>query len=245
MSLDYGWAIQQADRPYHFLYAFVEDVVKKLGVHVQLNDFRGDLYLSDEEKLPWPNLPEKYWLIDAGHKTDFLCKFWGSFRHQAVVDELKDRIHFVQIGSAGDIHPPLKGVTNLVGETDLRQLMRVMYRASGVVTPVSMPMHMAAALPTTQGQGRGCVVIAGHREQAHWERLPGHAYLGASGRIPCTKLGGGCWKNKVVKVDQDDNLCLMPTVDEAGLPIPECLKRVTVDDVVRAVLSFEDCPSQA
>lgn len=278
IDLCYGYAIQHCNRPRHFVEGFTEFLSRKLGVFIETTDFRGDIYLSDEEREPWPDLPEHYWLIDAGSKRDFTAKQWSHHRFQQVVDAFQDKLTFVQIGHEADLHPKLNNVISLVGKTSIRELIRVCYRSAGVLTPVSFPMHLAAAVPMpgdaqsvpvlsahemhvkvaesrsqrrdSQGKvydppsvsprrGRGCVVIAGHREPAHWESYPGHAYLGANGRISCTSLGAGCWKNKTIKVDNDNSLCMLPSEDEVGQAIPECLRRITVEHVVKAIKSFE------
>jgi hypothetical protein len=144
---DYGYGVCNSGRSYHFLHAFVEFLEHKLGVQIELKDFRGDLYLSEEEKQPWPGLPERYAVIDAGVKGDFTAKGWSTHRYQEVVNATKDKIAWVQIGSAADSHPNLENVVSLVGHTNLRQLIRVFYRSALVLTPVSLPMHLAAAVP--------------------------------------------------------------------------------------------------
>jgi len=57
--------------------------------------------------------------------------------YQAVVDHFRDKIHFVQCGEAGHWHQPLQGVTNLLGRTSLREFVRLIYDAEGVVCPVT------------------------------------------------------------------------------------------------------------
>jgi ADP-heptose:LPS heptosyltransferase len=64
-----------------------------------------------------------------------------------VVDHFRDRILFVQCGASGDNRHRvrLNDVIDLVGKADLRQMVRLMYHAKGVVCPVTMFMHLAAA----------------------------------------------------------------------------------------------------
>ena len=50
----------------------------------------------------------------------------------------------------------------------------VMAQARIVVANDSGPMHLAAAVPTTDGRPRACVVIAGGREPVAWEAYPWH-----------------------------------------------------------------------
>jgi hypothetical protein len=286
VRVNYGPGVQSCGRPYHFLHAVVEEFERKLGVPVHLRDFHGDIYLSDEERQPWPGLPDpyaktnpqRYAIVDAGYKNDFTAKMWSFYRFQQVVNETKDEITWVQIGAAGDNHRILDNCINLVGQTNLRQLIRVFHRASIVLTPVSLPMHLAAAVPTPAdgpkempltlaqlherwhyerqaakgiGQGppplpggsrasRPCVVLMGMREARQWELYPGHVALGTTGKLKCgVDVGSsGCWVNKVIKVDQDNSVCRNPLRDEENFAVPECLHRVTVDDVVKAIRSF-------
>lgn len=278
VRVDYGSALNRNVRQYSFIHGIVEEFERKLGVKIDLTEHRGDIYLSEEEKQPWPGLPEKYALIDAGHKADYTAKMWSHYRYQQVVNATKDEIQWVQIGAATDTHRPLENVINLVGQTDLRQLIRVFYRSSLVLTPVSLPMHLAAAVPTPadgpremplsieqrqerwyhqrQEQlgkgpgpeplpggsrlGRPCVVIMGLREGRAWELYNGHAALGTTGKLKCGVdiASGGCWRSKTIQIDQDDSLCFKPLADEEGFAVPECLHRVSSENVIKAVRSF-------
>jgi ADP-heptose:LPS heptosyltransferase len=235
ISMSYNYGIQRPHRR-HFIEAFHEDLSHKLGHPIEFTEFKADLYLSLEERELWPGLPERYAIIDAGYKRDFIAKYWSAHRFQEVVNATKDRIAWVQIGSNGDVHTPLQNVINLVGQTNLRQLIRVFYRSSLVLTPVSLPMHLAPAVPTVDGKPRPCVVLMGRREQRVWESYSNHTCLGTDGILQCGEpLGGGCWRNKTVKVDNDRSLCRMPMKDEVGADLPECLARISVNDVVKAV----------
>jgi hypothetical protein len=236
--------------PVHFIHGFRIFLSEKLNLPIRPYAFRGDIHLGDEEK-SWlsqvselvcmPDVP--YWIIDAGGKTDFTAKWWDHARYQEVVDHFRGRVLFVQCGAADSrhYHPHLRGVIDLVGRTDLRQLVRLMYHADGVVCPVTMFMHLAAAVEPKPGRplNRACVVIAGGREPAQWEAYPNHQFLHRCGCLPCCEEGG-CWRSRVLPLDDglanmDDRLCLFPTVTSSGAVIPRCLDMVTTDDVVRAI----------
>jgi ADP-heptose:LPS heptosyltransferase len=235
---DYSYAIQRPHRD-HFLKAFHESLSHKLGVPIEFTEFKPDLHLSLEEREPWPGLPERYIFLNAGWKNDFTAKQYSSYRFQKVVDALHDRIAFVQVGSSADNHPALNNVINLVGQTNLRQTIRVMYGASLCITANSYPMHLAAAVPTKTGDIRPCIVLAGRREQSTWCQYPGHALLGSLNKLDCgERLGSGCWRSKVRKVDNDNSICRNPVQDEAGQWITECLHRVTAENIIRSV---EEC----
>jgi ADP-heptose:LPS heptosyltransferase len=181
--------------------------------------------------------------VVGGGKRDFTAKWWAPERYQEVVDHFKDEILFVQCGEASHHHPPLKGVLNLVGKTDLRQMVRLMYHADGVLCPVTMHMHLAAAVETKSGRpkNRPCVVVAGGREPSHWEAYPHHQYLHTLGMLPCCD-NGGCWKSRVVPLgdgdEKDKSLCLRPRPQAGGGVLPQCLDMITAKDVIRAIENY-------
>lgn len=240
----------------HFATAFHVSLGKALGHPIEPTLIAPDIHLSVEDRELWPGLPKRYAVIDAGRKDDMTTKFWSTHRFQDVVDQTKDQITWVQIGGSGDYHPPLSGVINLVGQTNLRQLIRVIYGSFLVLTPVSLPMHLAAGVPTFDGRRRACVVLMGRREQRIWEAYPDHAVLGTDGYLPCgEKLGGGCWMAKTVPPPKKQlapgasvpfvtdptvghvrhSVCRRPMQDEAGEWTPDCLHRVSAADVVQAI----------
>src|SRR5438046_1666690 len=94
----------------------------------------------------------RFWIIVSGGKMDFTAKWWDPDRCQAIVDHFKDRILFVQCGEAKHHHPVLKNVIDLIGKTDLRQLVRLIYHSDGIVCPVTVFMHLAAAIETRPGR---------------------------------------------------------------------------------------------
>ncbi len=184
----------------------------------------------------------RFWIVVSGGKTDFTAKWWDPERYQRVVDAFAGMIQFVQVGEASHHHPALEGVIDLRGKTDLRQLVRLVHHADGVLCGVTSLMHLAAAVPTKSGRPgrRPCVVVAGAREPTHWEAYPHHQYLHRVGAIPCAE-SGGCWKSRVVPLgdgaEQDRSLCKSP-VHGAGVIIPKCLSLISVSDVIRAIETY-------
>ena len=235
----------------HFLQAFHADFERKTGLRVPCTAPKADLHLSPAElagKDPL-GLNRPYLLIDAGGKSDFTCKHWAVKRYQEVVEALP-KFLFVQIGAKDDagklkhIHPTLTGdnVIDMVWKTNLRELMLLTYHSMGVITPVSLPMHLAAAIPPHPKYGRPsrpCVVIAGGRESPRWEMYPTHTFLHTVGQLPCC-ASGGCWASRVVPVgDRDEKdfkgLCQRPVISSGRQIIPDCLHRITVEQVVQAI----------
>lgn len=229
--------------PQHFLVGFMHDLNRRLGTRIQPTAFRGDVHLSAREKArPGPiarrvsaDLP--YWLIVAGGKYDYTIKWWHFRRFQRVVDHFRGRIQFVQVGEAGHHHPELSDVIDLRGWTDLRQLIRLMHHAAGVLCPVTFLMHLAAAVPTRPDRpaGRPCVVVAGGREPPQWEAYPHHQFIHTLGALPCCSTGG-CWRSRTVPLgdgdekDRPEHLCV-DVVD--GLP--HCMAMIEPEDVIRRI----------
>jgi ADP-heptose:LPS heptosyltransferase len=229
--------------PWHFLHGFIDFLNRRLGLHIALTQFKGDIHLSEVEK-SWMSQvqeitgdPVPFWIVDAGGKYDYTIKWWETERYQAVVDRFRGKILFVQIGERGHHHPPLRGVIDLRGKTDLRQLVRLVYNAQGVLGPVSLPMHLAAAVETRQGmpQNRPCVVIAGGREPPHWEAYPHHQFIHTVGALRCCD-NGGCWKARTIPLgdgdskDDPNDLC----VDVVGA-LPRCMDMVTPEDAIQRI----------
>jgi ADP-heptose:LPS heptosyltransferase len=181
----------------HFIYGFKEELERTLGISFEITAFKCDVHLSDQEK-GWTNQVRdtfnyagKFWVINSGSKKDFPLKQWSRIRWQEVVDALRGKVQFVQVGEEhpNHHHDPLKGVFNLVGKTDIRQLIRLCYHAEGAVCHTTMLNHLMSAWE------KPCVVIAGGRESSGWESYNETTYLDTVGNLHCCK-SGGCWKSK-------------------------------------------------
>ena len=232
---------------YHFIHGYREHLAQALGRPITQGAMKGDLHVREEEK-GWMSVVEEitgddrpFWIVDAGYKNDFTCKAWAFENYQAVVDHFKDKIQFVQLGHQSHNHPELRGVINLVGQTDLRQLVRLFYHSVGVLTPVSMPMVLAAAVPFKSffPKNRACVVISGGREPVQWQMYPYHQFLHTEGTMGCCDHGG-CWSSRAVPIGDGDikdktNLCVDAVHLPNGQHIARCMYNITVADVIRAI----------
>lgn len=243
-------------RPYHFIHGFHQYLESVLNVRIPVTEFRGDIHLSAQERSWMNQVAEQFghegpfWLINAGGKTDYTAKWAPPGIYQDVVDHFRGRITFVQIGAKNDVHPVLRNVLNLVGKTDMRQMVRLMYHAQGVVCPVTFHMHLAAAVPTKNGTLRPCVVLAGGREPAHWEQYPGHQFLHTIGQLDCC-ANGGCWRSRCQVVgdgdakDKPEGLCKYPVMAPGEIAIngrtlseaayPKCLTMIGAKGVIDAI----------
>ncbi len=227
----------------HVLHGFMDFLSRFLGVRIQPTEFRGDLHLSRAERAGASPLRRlagaeaPYWLISTGGRWDNTIKWWEARRYQEVVDHFAGRIQFVQVGHASAYHPRLEGVIDLRGRTSVRELVRWMHRAEGVVCGVTSLMHLAAATPRPAGStgSRPCVVVAGGREPPSWEAYPGHQFIHTIGMLPCCATGG-CWKWRTQPLgdggpgDRPDNLC----VDRRG-DLPHCMDLISSQEVIRRI----------
>jgi ADP-heptose:LPS heptosyltransferase len=263
---DYPLIHHSNDQPVHFIHGFIEDLSEKLGVNIRPTAFKGDIHLAPEEKRWMSQVQEitrkavPFWIIVAGGKTDYTIKWWDPARWQEVVDHFRGRILFVQVGEARHVHPPLEGVLDLRGRTNLRQLVRLVYHAQGVVCPVTSLMHLAAAVEVKGGRpkNRPCVVVAGGREPAQWEAYPHHQFIHTNGALLCCD-NGGCWKNRTIALgdgdSKDKDLCLdvvnLATgerrpgeawgEDRSGGSrqfLPRCMEMISSQEVIRRIETY-------
>lgn len=243
LDCEYPLIHESNTRPVHCLNGFAEFLANRLGVPCSIGSVHGDIHLSRREvsapsrirRLTGVDLP--YWLIVSGGKLDYTIKWWDPRRYQSVVDHFAGRLLFVQVGLSSHPHPALKGVMDLRGRTTLRQLVRLVHRARGVVCPVTGLMHLAAAVPVPNGHfpNRPCVVVAGGREPPHWEAYPSHQFIHTVGMLSCCSKGG-CWRARTVPLhDGDDrdapNRICVDVVD--GLP--RCMDLISADEVIRRI----------
>lgn len=231
------------ETPYHCLHGFIEFLNDRLRLAIKPTAFKGDIHLSVREKAWYSQVREftgqdtPFWIVAAGGKSDLTIKWWQSERYQQVVNHFRGRVLFVQVGQAGHYHPRLDGVLDLRGRTSLRELVRLVYHAQGVLCPVTSLMHLAAAVETRPGRpaSRPCVVVAGGREPAYWEAYPGHQFIHTNGALPCC-ANGGCWRDRTVRLhdgdkrDRGDHLCVDVVND-----LPRCMDMISSAEVIRRI----------
>jgi ADP-heptose:LPS heptosyltransferase/SAM-dependent methyltransferase len=245
IDMHYPLIHQSNERPFHFIHGYTQFLEKRLGISIPVTRFSGDIHLGPDEKTSPPlngHSPSgQFWILMAGGKYDFTAKWWNPASYQKVVDHFRGRIQFVQCGEAGHWHSPLDGVVNLIGKTSLREFIRLMHYAAGVVCPVTFAMHLSVAVETVPGMPkvRPCVVIAGGREPPHWEAYPHHQHLSTVGMLSCC-LEGGCWKSRCQTVGDGDekdrrDLCEQPVQVSQDLKIPRCMEMITPEDVIRKI----------
>lgn len=246
---EYGLGtVQQRYETVHFLSWFHRDFGWKAGVRVPVTRPTPDLHLSAAELEP--PVEGRYWLFVAGGKADATVKIWSRREWQRTADLVRGMgLGVVQVGARGPghVHFDLDGSLNLVGRTGLRDVLRLIRHADGVVCGITFAMHAAAALD------RPCVVVAGGREAPHWEAYvrenPGlggpsvaaglkvpHRFLHTTGMLDCA-TPGGCWRNAVMPPDERGLVCHRPT-SVGGQALPECMRIITAEKVAENIWSY-------
>jgi len=212
----------------HFAYAMIGYVNSLLNLNIKLTSLKPDLYLTDEEKEPFEETPDKYWVVVPGGKQDYLRKIWSKNNWDKLFDMFSNT-NFVQIGGKEEDHikPRFKkpNVINLSGRTSLREALSLIYNSQGVISPITFAMHAAAAFD------KQCIVIAGGGEHHTWEayskeagaKVP-HNYLHTCGMLPCCK-NGGCWTGDCEnKASDGEQKCMkMITPEIVGNVLAGCL----------------------
>lgn len=223
--------------PSHFLELWLRNVRDQLNLpgNHRIKKFAGEVRPTKEEiESPPFALPSRYWIIVAGWKGGASTKAWPIPRYQEVVDSLRGRVAFVQVGERESWHPPLRGVVNLVGKTSLRQLISLVYHAEGVICPITSIMHLAAAIPASTRSGfslRPCVVVAGGREPSHYIAYPTHQIMSVVGQLDCC-ASSACGKGRF-----GPGQCQYP-ITEGGRIAPRCMTLIKPAEVVAAIESY-------
>lgn len=228
-------------RPVHFMQGYTDFLSTVVGKPVPLVVNRPFVYLSPEERGWIPQVEEvlggrvKYWLVNAGRKDDYPAKWWGTANFQKLVDLLRGKVLFVQIGETGHEHPPLTGVLDMRGKTDTRQLCRMVFHAAGGVGPSTFLQHLCAAFE------KPYVCLAGGREPLAWQHYPRQATLSTIGATPCTKSrqGVSCWSDVAVKnpARPGATVCELPVISGGGEIVTACLESIRPERVAEEVLS--------
>jgi len=172
----------------------------RYGFELENTQEEPDIYLTDEEKQPFEELPEKYWVVNAGCEAKNTRKLYPREYYKAIFDALPD-VTFVQNGLTKDMHQPFPECPNVINGLDkynIRDTIRMIYHSQGVLTPVSWNMHCGAAFK------KPTITLAGGGEDVSWEnyKYKGFHYLHTIGALECCQHGG-CWKDICTNKDKD------------------------------------------
>jgi ADP-heptose:LPS heptosyltransferase len=244
LNLGYPAYSHREPNPEHLSTRYHRQISEALGVPVPVTKKCPEIFLSEEEKSSeFPRslgLRKPYWILVAGSKYDTTTKWWNPAHYQSVVDELDGKIDFVQCGSSNDWHPPVRGTVNMVGKTDIREFVRLIYHADGALCPVTFAMHLAAAVPTKDGRPRACVVLLGGRETLSLIQYPNHTLMHTMGQLSCCQQIG-CWRyvcqeTHVQQVTR--SRCEKPVQVTPELKLPLCMEMIKPKSVVDAILRY-------
>lgn len=237
LDMQYNLVNQSNQRGCHVLEGYCVDLEERLGVRVPLLCNRPQVYLSHQEKQWVSQVQEmlsrtqRYWVINAGYKNCFTAKHYPFY--QEVVDRLQGKVFFVQVGKREHQHTPLRGVLSLIGQTDDRQLIRLIANSDGVLSGLTFVMHLGAALQ------KPTVTLAGGREPRQWNTYPLGTLFSTVGQLDCCRTEA-CWKSRTVPLGDgepgDQSLCASPILTTP--PSPRCLALVSPDEVTRAILAY-------
>ncbi len=234
----------------HFSDAFRHDIEKKLNSDpvmvakwgetvIPKTGILPEIFISDDEKGWYHQIhctyfwDGQFWLLNAGRKWDNVLKQYH--RWQAVVDILNDywqgKVRIIQVGHRGVVgqphyHPDLKGVFNLIGQTDLRQLIRLAYHSTGLLGPISLQFVLGAAFE------KPTVVCAGGKEGTRWHIYNHVRWVTKVGCLPCAK-SDGCWKGG--KKGECTKLVKPADVDEE---VPLCFEMTSPQELADRVIDY-------
>lgn len=231
LNLEYPSVNRSCQEHVSFLSGYTTNLGDQLGIPLRLKVNRPYLYLSDEEK-EWMNQIQEhrsngrdipFWLINAGIKSDYTAKAWPIEYYQEVVNRTIGDIQWVQVGSEEHDHPPLDRVIDLRGQTDHRQLIRLVYHCDGGLGPVTYLQHLCAAWE------KPYICLLGGREPVTWVSYPLQHTLHTIGMLPCCRTEA-CWRSQVVPGGKD--LCEWPIL---GLerPVAKCMAMIKPAEVLQ------------
>lgn len=226
---------QSNQRPVTFCEAYTVDLGQQLRRPLAATTNRPHLYLTAEEMSWMSQVAElvkgrsiPYWVVNAGVKADFTAKQWPVESYQAVVDQTRGLIQWVQIGEKNHDHISLSGVIDLRGQTDTRQLIRLVAHAGGGLGPVTFLQHLCAALE------KPYICLLGAREPLPWVQYPRQHTLHTIGALDCCRQGA-CWRSRVMPLNdgdsKDQSLCEHPMIGMRR-PAAKCMALISPTEVV-------------
>lgn len=169
--------------------------VKKWGVtKITKTGIKPELFISDDERSWWHQIhceffwDGPYWVINAGRKPDNELKQYHRWQEVAEIfnERFAGRIKLVQMGHPDHIHPPLAGAFDLIGKTDLRQLIRLIHWAHGTIGPLSFQFVISAAYE------QPAICVAAGKEGVKWHLYPHIRHICTNGALECCRWDG-CW----------------------------------------------------
>lgn len=196
--------IREMDCHYAPPYPIIARMCKIVGIDGPV-DLRPYMYLSEAEKRDGQIVPQQIAIMSSGMSAlhQQLNKQWYPERFQSVVSSLRQHYNFVQLGAKTD--PLLEGVTDLRGETGLRQSAAILSQSLVFVGQIGFLMHLARAVDCRS------VIVYGGREHPYQSGYVCNENLYTP--LNCSP----CWQCSLCDYDR------------------ECMRRITPDMVTDAV----------
>lgn len=227
---------------YHFSEAAALELEEALNIRIVYKKGYGDIYIGQEDEELFEKDSTKpateYWVVNPVCESFFATKKWPTYRYEQVVDHFRGKILFAQIGPLNE-NPLIPGVVDYRGKT-LRETIRLIWGSCGVLTCVTYPMCIAAAIKPKKAFKGGvlpCVVIAGAREPNTWSAFLGQQFLHNCGMMKCAD-SKGCWKGSLSEDDPrillNKGVCV-DVIRYKGESFAKCLSSISVREVVAAI----------
>ncbi len=143
--LDYKTIVKLYDEKY-FGYPnshIITELAKKMVISGEI-ELKPKIYLTDEEKSFGKFFETKQIAIISGSEDE--TKNYGYKNFQEIVDSLKSRFNFVQIGKRTD--KKLDGAMDLRGKYSIREVASILYNSDLFVGEIGGLMHLARAVDT-------------------------------------------------------------------------------------------------
>ncbi len=178
-----------------FVYNANPERVKKWGVAcITKTGMKPELFVSEEERSWWHQVhceffwDGPYWVINAGRKPDNELKQYHRWQEVAELfqERFQGRVKLIQMGHPDHMHPPLVGALNLIGKTDIRQLIRLAFWSHGTIGPLSFQFVISAAFE------QPAVCVAAGKEGVKWHLYPHIRHIYTNGALDCCRWDG-CW----------------------------------------------------
>jgi ADP-heptose:LPS heptosyltransferase len=210
LTLSYTRTVENTDMDVPPDCHIIEKMARQIGLGGIIS-LRPYIYLTRPEKEAGKLVKNQIIIQSSGvaARHFFSTKEWFPERFQQVVNRLKGKFNFVQIGSVKD--PALDDVIDLRGKTSLRQCAAILSQSLVFIGLVGAQMHLARAVDCRS------VIIYGGRE------LPSQSGYIANenlvGITPCSP----CWRHNSCDLDKE---CMRKiTLDSVGTAVQRQVER--------------------
>jgi hypothetical protein len=150
----YGYYDSATDKDIYPPGHFLEIMCRRAGITGEI-ELRPYLYLRPEERTKGQIHPSQAVIQSAGQAI-LKNKEWLVDRYQAVADNLRGEVQWIQLGTAAD--PPIQGAFDLRGKTSQRESAAILASSHVFLGQAGFLMHLARAVDC------GSIIVYGGRE---------------------------------------------------------------------------------